>query len=109
MHKGRGLNGFGVARLGLLALRFPSIASLVLVAATLLAAAGLPKLGYSGANIDILRDGSQEIADYDLLLSAFRNFNNDAVVLIRTPDTRPAVSRSTPDFPRNSSRAHPSR
>lgn len=86
MHKGRGLNGFGVARLGLLALRFPSIASLVLVAATLLAAAGLPKLGYSGANIDILRDGSQEIADYDLLLSAFRNFNNDAVVLIRTPD-----------------------
>lgn len=85
MTKGQGLNGFGVAKLGLIALRFPAIVSVALVAVTLLAAAGLPRIGYSGANIDILRDGSREIADYDFLLDTFRNFNNDAVVLLRSP------------------------
>ncbi len=81
-----GLDGFGVTRLGMWVLRFPVIASLALVVVTLVAVAGLPKIGYSGANIDILRDGSREIAYYDGLLSSFRNFNNDAVVLVRSPD-----------------------
>lgn len=75
--------GFGLARLGLLALRYPVVASILVLAVTLCAAIGLPRLEFSGANIDILRDGSREIADYDRLLSDFRNFNNDAVVLIR--------------------------
>lgn len=74
---------FGITKLGLLALRFPVIASILVLVVTLGAAAGLPRLGFSGANIDILRDGSREIADYDTLLDTFRNFNNDAVVLIR--------------------------
>ncbi|GIL01520.1 MAG: RND transporter [Alphaproteobacteria bacterium] len=75
--------GFGLVRLGLLALRFPLVASVLVLVVTLAAGLGLPRLGFSGANVDILRDGSREIADYDTLLQTFRNFNNDAVVLIR--------------------------
>ncbi len=78
------LNGFGLERIGLAALRLPVLASLVLMVVTLIALAGLPRLGFSGANVDILRDGSQELADYDELLDSFRNFNNDAIVLIRS-------------------------
>jgi uncharacterized protein len=77
------LNGFGAERIGLAALRAPVAATLIVALATLLAALGIFRLGYSGANIDMLRDGSQEIADYDELLNSFRNFNNDAIVLLR--------------------------
>jgi predicted RND superfamily exporter protein len=80
------LNGFGAERIGLSALRHPIAATLLLAVVTLLALAGLPRLALSGANVDILRDGSKEIADYDSLLADFRNFNNDAVVLIRSPN-----------------------
>ena len=77
------LHGFGIENLGIAALRRPVISSIIILALTLIAVFGLFRLGYSGANVDILRDGSQEIADYDELLSSFRNFNNDAVVLMR--------------------------
>lgn len=80
------LSGFGLERLGLAALRRPAMAGIIIVLACLLCIGGLFRLGYSGANVDILRDGSQELAHYDELLTSFRNFNNDAVVLIRSPD-----------------------
>lgn len=80
------LNGFGLEGIGLAALRRPVLAWAAILLAVAVCLAGLTRLGYSGANVDILRDGSQEIADYDELLSSFRNFNNDAVVLIRSPD-----------------------
>ncbi len=80
------LNGFGVARIGSATLRFPIAAAILILAMSIMALAGLPRLGLSGANVDILRDGSREIAEYDGLLRDFRNFNNDAVVLIRSPD-----------------------
>lgn len=80
------LNGFGLQRIGLAALRRPLAAWVLILATVLVCLVGLSRLGYSGANIDILRDGSQELADYDDLLDSFRNFNNDAVVLIRSPN-----------------------
>ena len=57
--------------------------TLLVVLATALAGFGITRLGISGDNIEILRDGSKEMAAYDRLLSSFRNFNNDAVVLVR--------------------------
>lgn len=77
------INGFGLHKLGLLALRIPVLATLILFLASAAATYGVTKLEFSGENIEILRDGSQELADYDELLSQFRNFNNDAVVLMR--------------------------
>lgn len=77
------LHGFGIENLGIAALRRPIASSIIIAAITLMAVLGLFRLGYSGANVDILRDGSQEITDYDELLNSFRNFNNDAVVLMR--------------------------
>lgn len=77
------LSGFGVERLGLAVLRRPLVALALIACLSLLALFGLTRLGFSGANVDILRDGSQELADYDHLLATFRNFNNDAVVLVR--------------------------
>lgn len=78
------INGFGLEKIGLLALRKPLSFSILMVIVTLIAAFGVTKLEFSGANIDILRDGSEEIVNYDTLLTNFRDFNNDAVVLIRT-------------------------
>ncbi|MEM7462841.1 MAG: MMPL family transporter [Pseudomonadota bacterium] len=77
------LNGFGLEQTGIAALRRPIAATILVLVISVLAVTGLLRLGYSGANVDILRDGSQEFADYDELLSSFRNFNNDAVILIR--------------------------
>ena len=76
------ISGFGTERLGHLAIRFPVIATIMLLLATLYSVMGIPKLGYSGDNIEILRDGSVEFDNYDHLLSTFRDFNNDAIVLI---------------------------
>ncbi|MGI9402515.1 MAG: efflux RND transporter permease subunit [Rhizobiaceae bacterium] len=77
------LNGFGLEKTGIAALRRPIASTILVLVISLIAVSGLFRLGYSGANIDILRDGSQEFADYDELLSSFRNFNNDAVILLR--------------------------
>lgn len=77
------INGFGLHHLGLIALRNPVIATVFLLLLSIAATIGVSKLEFSGENIEILRDGSQELEDYDELLSQFRNFNNDAVVLMR--------------------------
>ncbi len=77
------INGFGLHKLGLLAVRNPVIATIIMAMISIAAMVGISKLEFSGENIEILRDGSKELADYDELLSQFRNFNNDAVVLMR--------------------------
>lgn len=77
------INGFGLHKIGLVALRNPVIATVILFLASIAATIGVSKLEFSGENIEILRDGSQELKDYDELLGQFRNFNNDAVVLMR--------------------------
>lgn len=77
------VNGFGLQRLGIFAVRQPIVATLIVGLITLASIFGLTRLQFSGENIEILRDGSQELADYDELLSNFRDFNNDAVVLMR--------------------------
>ncbi len=77
------INGFGLEKLGLAAIRKPVFATLFLTLISIVAAFGITRLEFSGENIEILRDGSQELADYDELLTNFRNFNNDAVVLMR--------------------------
>ncbi|NRB29402.1 MAG: MMPL family transporter, partial [Rhizobiaceae bacterium] len=78
------LSGFGLQKIGLTAVRFPLLASLLVVLVTALAGIGISRLGISGDNIEILRDGSKEMVAYDRLLSSFRNFNNDSVVLLRS-------------------------
>ncbi|MEM7288828.1 MAG: MMPL family transporter [Pseudomonadota bacterium] len=77
------LNGFGLDKLGIAALRQPLAATAFIVLVSLLALFGVTRLEFSGENIEILRDGSQELADYDELLANFRDFNNDAVILMR--------------------------
>ena len=77
------INGFGLQKLGIFAVRQPVIATLMIGLITIAAIFGTTRLQFSGENIEILRDNSQEMADYDELLSNFRNFNNDAVILMR--------------------------
>jgi len=77
------INGFGLHRFGLLAIRFPVLASICVLLFTAIAAVGVSRVSFSGENIEILRDGSQEMANYDELLSRFRDFNNDAVALVQ--------------------------
>ena len=78
--------GLGLKKLGLAALRNPGISTVLVAVSIVLAAFGLTRLQFSGENIEILRDGSQELANYDELLENFRDFNNDAVVLMRLPN-----------------------
>jgi predicted RND superfamily exporter protein len=80
------INGFGLEKAGIASLRNPVLATIILVVSIIVATFGLTKLQFSGENIEILRDGSQELADYDELLSQFRDFNNDAVILMRVPN-----------------------
>lgn len=78
------INGFGLEKIGLVALRFPVFSSVLIAAFTILTLFGATRLEFSGANVDILRDNSVEISNYDTLLTNFRDFNNDAIVLIRS-------------------------
>ncbi len=80
------INGFGLQNIGLMAVRNPLVATILVGLITLASIFGVTRLGFSGDNIEILRDGSQEMADYDRLLSSFRDFNNDAIILMRTDD-----------------------
>jgi len=80
------INGFGLDKLGLIALRNPIIATVIMVMISIAALVGITKLEFSGENIEILRDNSQELDNYDELLSQFRNFNNDAVILMKVKD-----------------------
>ena len=80
------MNGFGLEKIGVFAVRSPVLATLFLLIVSLAAGLGITRLEFSGENIEILRDGSQELSDYDELLSEFRDFNNDAVVLMRLPN-----------------------
>ncbi|MEM9278012.1 MAG: MMPL family transporter [Pseudomonadota bacterium] len=77
------INGFGLHKLGLFAVRQPVVATIIVLMITATAIFGATRLQFSGENIEILRDGSQELADYDALLKNFRDFNNDAVILMR--------------------------
>lgn len=77
------LNSFGLQKLGIAAVRYPILSSLFIVLMTAIALFGTTKLQFSGENIEILRDGSKELQDYDNLLADFRDFNNDAVVLMK--------------------------
>ena len=55
------ISGFGTERFGHLAIRFPVIVSIIILLASVFTITGIPKLGYSGDNIEILRDGSVEL------------------------------------------------
>ena len=77
------INGFGFQNLGIAAIRNPITATILLAMISIAALIGISKLEFSGENIEILRDGSKELDNYDELLSQFRNFNNDAVVLMK--------------------------
>ena len=59
------LNGFGLERLGIAAIRNPVAATFLLVIVTIVAVIGILRVEFSGENIEILRDNSQEMADYD--------------------------------------------
>ncbi len=78
------ISGFGLQNIGILAIRNPIISTVIIVILTLTSLFGVSRLGFSGDNIEILRDGSQEMADYDHLISTFRSFNNDAIVLMQS-------------------------
>lgn len=77
------INGFGLQNLGIAAIRNPITATIIMAMISIAALVGISKLEFSGENIEILRDGSKELENYDELLSQFRNFNNDAVVLMK--------------------------
>lgn len=80
------MNGFGLEKLGIWSLRNPVISTLIVALLVFAASIGLTRLQFSGENIEILRDGSVELENYDSLLSQFRDFNNDAVILMRIPN-----------------------
>ncbi len=80
------MNGFGLEKLGIWSLRNPVLSTALVVLVMIAATLGITRLQFSGENIEILRDGSIELENYDELLGQFRDFNNDAVILMQIPN-----------------------
>ncbi|NND00946.1 MAG: MMPL family transporter [Gammaproteobacteria bacterium] len=75
--------GFGLERIGLLALRFPRVATLLLLGSIVLAAMMVPKLGFDGDVVNVLDPRGQAFREYQTQSRAFHDYTKDLVAIIK--------------------------
>jgi len=84
--------GFGLERLGLLTLKFPRTAAILVLAVTAMFLAQFPRLNIDGDLLRMYRGSGIEYEQYINLRETFGTFENDAYVLVTSDKlTEPAV------------------
>jgi uncharacterized protein len=73
---------FGLERLGLTVLRYPLIAGLVVVVATIAALFGISKLQVDDSLTELFRTDTQEFLDYEILSERFPSSEYDVLIVV---------------------------
>ncbi|MEM7303652.1 MAG: MMPL family transporter [Pseudomonadota bacterium] len=76
--------GFGLERIGLLALRFPNWASLFVVASIAVSAVILPRLGFDGNVVNSVGHDGKAFEDFAYQTTQFYEYSADVAVLVRS-------------------------
>ena len=82
--------GFGLERIGVAALRYPVVFSILLIVVTALAAAFLPSVKFNGNVISVVPKQSENFKNYDRQKRDFRDFSRDVAVIIKSPRLKQA-------------------
>ncbi|MCF6344486.1 MAG: MMPL family transporter [Devosiaceae bacterium] len=78
--------GFGFERLGLLTLKYPIRVALVVLAFTVLTLSQIPKISIDSDIMRIYNNSGEYFDRYDDLSKSFGTFENDAYVLVSSPN-----------------------
>ncbi|MEM7361051.1 MAG: efflux RND transporter permease subunit [Pseudomonadota bacterium] len=74
--------GFGLERIGLIALRFPRLATSMFLSSIVLAAMMLPRLGFDGDVVNVLDPSSKAFKEYETQSTSFHDYTKDLVVIL---------------------------
>ena len=75
--------GFGIEKIGLLAIRFPRISLAILLAITVICAIGLPRLEADDAISDLFRSNTKAYKDYETMSKRFPVSEYDVLVIVQ--------------------------
>ncbi len=82
---GRSKLGFGLERIGIVALRHPGIAGILLLLSFIVSVVVIPNGRFDGNVINVVNQQSQAYRDYDFQNRNFRNFVGDTWLIVSTP------------------------
>ena len=77
--------GFGLERIGVAALRYPLIFSILLMVVTIIAATFIPSVKFNGNVTAAVPKQSENFKNYDQQKRDFRNFSRDVAIIIKSP------------------------
>ena len=91
--------GFGFERLGILALKYPKVMGLVVIAFTLLCVSVLPRASVDGDLLRVYRNSGEMYDRYMKLTNTFGTFDNDVYILVHSDNmTDPKVLETLRDL-----------
>ncbi len=91
--------GFGIERLGLLALKYPKVAGLFVLAFTALTVSALPRASVDGDLMRVYKNSGEMYERYAKLSETFGTFDNDAYILVKSDKmTDPKVLETLRDL-----------
>ncbi|VAW24056.1 hypothetical protein MNBD_ALPHA11-2437, partial [hydrothermal vent metagenome] len=91
--------GFGIERLGLLALKYPKVVGLFVVAFTILCVSLLPQASVDGDLLRVYKNSGEMYDRYEKLGQTFGTFDNDAYILVYSDNmTDPKVLETLRDL-----------
>ncbi len=91
--------GFGFERLGILALKYPKVMGLAVIAFTLLCVSVLPRASVDGDLLRVYRNSGEMYDRYMKLTNTFGTFDNDVYILVHSDNmTDPKVLETLRDL-----------
>ena len=75
--------GFGLERIGLLVLRFPRIASVVVILSLVLSVLAIPRVGFDGNVVNVLNVDSPAFRNFVAHSRRFHDFSGDVSIIVR--------------------------
>ncbi|MGI9350316.1 MAG: efflux RND transporter permease subunit [Rhizobiaceae bacterium] len=82
--------GFGLEKIGILALARPLIFSLLLAAVTLVSLIFLPSVKFNGSVTAVIPRTSENFLNFERQKEDFRNFSRDVAIVVRSPRLKTA-------------------
>ncbi len=77
--------GFGLERLGVVAVEYPRIASLLLLISLVFSALVIPGLRFDGNVVNVVNQNSQAYKDFKFQNEFYRNFAGDTWLIVKNP------------------------